>query len=63
MSLRNVVKSSAFILISLLFLQVSHAQKDVDLSPENEATHTHEIMNIVDPSEVCGTVVLIKDLI
>lgn len=60
MSINKLLIKSSFILLVLAFLQNSQAKNEYLF--EQQVIEFDKIMNIVDPSEIIGTEVLIKDL-
>jgi len=60
MSINQLFTKSFFILLVLASLHSAQAQNEY--STEQQATQFDNIMNIVEPSEIAGTEVLIKDL-
>ena len=60
MSISKLLIKSSFILLVMVSLQSSQAKNEYVSG--QQTTKFDEIKNIVDPSEIIGTEVLIKDL-
>jgi hypothetical protein len=60
MSLIKIVATSLTIITLMLTLQLSHAQSTTSVIKHN--VEVKQIVNIVNPALVAGTVVFLKDL-
>ena len=60
-TIKSIVYSLTAMIVLIATLQISQAQENTSVS--QDITKFDHIVNIVDPAEIMGTEVLLKDLI